>query len=148
MTQDLLTDLGEEYLIKNGLDGATVNVGLYNDATDALSDTSDVGNISTEPQNGNYAQQSVSFTAADLGGNWGVDNDTVFSFDFSDVVKGGADDQDVDTAFVTISFQAADTSDTSSNTHLIANPALSQTRGIGSIDTLEVASGDLQIKLD
>lgn len=148
MTQDLLTDLGEEYLIKNGLDTVTVEVGLYNDSTDALNDNSDVGDLTTEPGNGNYARQTVDFSAADLSGNWGVDNDSQFTFDFSDIVKGDANDQDVDTAFVTISFQASDTGDTSSNTHLIANPALSQTRGIGSIDTLEVASGDLQIKLD
>lgn len=144
MTQDLLTDLGEEYVIKNGLDGITVNVGLYNDATDALSDTSDVGDITTEPTNTNYAQASVTLTAADISGNWGVDNDTLFSFDFSDITTS----QNVDTAFITFSFLASDTGDGSSTTHLIANPALSQTRDIGSIDTLEIAAGDLEIKLD
>lgn len=144
MTQDLLTDLGEEYVIKNGLDAITVTVGVYDDSTDALSDTSDEGDITTEPTNTNYARQSVTLSADDISGNWGVDNDSLFSFDFSDQTTS----QNVDTAFVLYSFTASDTSDTTSTTHLLANPALSQTRDIGSIDTLEIAAGDLEIKLD
>lgn len=144
MTQDLLTDLGEEYTIKNGLDAITVNVGLYNDSTDSLSDSSDVGDITTEPSNTNYSTQSVTFTAADISGNWGVDNDSQFQFDFSDQTTS----ENVDTAYVSYSFQASDTGDTSANEHLLANPALSQTRDIGSIDTLSVNAGDLQIRLD
>lgn len=144
MTQDLLVDLGEEYLMKNGFDAITVNVGLYDDSTDALSDTSDVGDITTEPGNANYARASVTFSAADLSGNWGVDNDSKFSYDFSDTTTS----KDVDTAFVTYSFTASDTSDTTAQEHLLANPALSQTRDIGSIDTLEIAAGDLQITVN
>lgn len=143
MTKDLLTDLGEEYVIKNGLE-TTVTVGVYNDATDALSDTSDIGDITTEPSNTNYSTVSATFSAADLSGNWGVDNDSLFEFDFSDQTTS----EEVDTAYVTISFQAEDTGDGSATEHLIANPALTQTRDIGSIDTLEVAAGDLKIKLD
>lgn len=148
MTKDLLTDLGEEYMISNGLEAASVEVGLYNDSSDGLADNSDVADVSTEPANASYARQSVTFSKGDMSGNWGVDNDSQFIFDFTDVVKGDANDQDVDCAFVTVGFQADDTGDGSVNTHLIANPSLSQTRGIGSIDTLEVAAGDLQIKLD
>jgi hypothetical protein len=145
MTQDLLVDLGEEYCIKNGLDAITVSVGLYNDATDALSDPSDVGDITTEPSNANYAQASVTFSAYDnASANWAVDNDTKFTFDFSDQTTS----EDVDTAVITYDFQAEDTSDTTITTHLIANPALSQTRDIGSIDTLEIAAGDLEIALN
>jgi len=144
MTTDLLTDLGEEYIIKNGLDAETVNVGLYNDSVDGLSDGSDIEDVTTQPSNGNYSPQSATFTAADLSGNWGVDNDATVSFDFSDTTTS----KDVDAAFVSLSFQAEDTNDSSSTEHLIANPALSQTRDIGSIDTLEIAAGDLQIKLD
>lgn len=144
MTQDLLTDLGEEQMIKNGLDSITVDVGVYNDSTDALSDTDDVADISTEPTNTNYSRQSVTLSAADISGNWGVDNDATFSFDFSDQTSS----QDVDTAFVVLNFQADDTGDSSANDHLIANPALSQTRDIGAFDTLEISAGDLEIKVD
>lgn len=152
MTQDLLVDLGEEYLMKNGFDAITVTVGLYDDSTDALSDTSDVtstingtdSDVSTEPTNTNYARQSATFTASDLSGNWGVDNDSLFSFDFSDITTS----QNVDTAFIAYSFTAADTGDTSSELHLLANPALTQSRDIGSIDTLEIAAGDLQVTVN
>lgn len=144
MTTDLLTDLGEEYLIKNGLDAATVSVGLYDDSTDQLDDTSDIGGIGSEPGNANYSTVTVTVTAADISGNWGVDNDSLISFDFSDTTTSKI----VDAAYVTVSFQASDTGDTTANDHLIANPALSQDRDIGSIDTLEIASGDLQITVD
>jgi hypothetical protein len=144
MTTDLLTDLGEEYFVKNGYDSLTVMVGLYNDATDALGEASDVSDITTEPTNTAYARQSVTFSAADLSGNWGVDNDSSFSFDFTDTVV----QEDVNCAFIVYSFQAADTGDSSSQLHLLANPSLSQRREIGSIDTLDIQAGDLQIRLD
>lgn len=148
MTQDLLTDLGEEYLIKNGFDAITVTVGLYLDdpgtGGDDLSDTDDLSAITTEPTNTNYSTATATFTAADLSGNWGVDNDSQFSFDFSDQTSS----QDVDTAYIEFSFQADDTNDGSATDHLIANPALSQTRDIGSIDTLNVGVGDLKITVD
>lgn len=147
MTQDLLTDLGEELTMTQGLDALTVTVGVYDDSTDQLSDTSDLGDITTEPTNGNYSRASVTFSAADLSGNWGVDNDTSFSFDFTDVTDP-ANGQDVDTAFIVYSFQAADTGDSSTQDHLIANPALSQTRNTAYNDAIDIAAGDLSITLD
>ncbi|AGM11902.1 hypothetical protein DNAM5_39 [Haloarcula californiae tailed virus 1] len=148
MTQDLLTDLGEEYLMKNGLDGVQVTIGLYNDSSDQLGDSSDVSDITTEPDDlppgYNYTRQSATVEAADISGNWGVDNASKITFDLS----GSSTSNDVDTAFVLIDFQASDTGDSASNEHLVANPALSQTRDIGSIDTLEIAAGDLEIKVD
>lgn len=145
MTQDLLTDLGEEALMTNGFDGISVEVGLYDDSADQLSDGSDLGDITSEPGSSyNYSRQSVTFSASDLSGDWGVDNDSQFSFDLS----GDTTQKDVDTAFVVYTFQASDTGDGSPTDHVIANPALSQTRDVGSIDTLEIAAGDLSIKVD
>lgn len=144
MTTDLLTDFGEELFVKQGLDTLTVEVGLYHDATDGLNDSSDVGSVTTEPTNANYSRQTVTFSASDFSGNWGVDNDSQFSFNFTDTTVK----DDVDAAFVTYTFQAEDSSDGSSTTHLIANPSLSQRREIGSIDQLDVQAGDLQIRLD
>jgi len=86
----------------------------------------------------------VALSAADISGNWGVENDTQFAFDFSDTTTS----KDVDAAFVTLSFTASDTGDTTATEHLLANPALSQTRDAGSIDTLEIAAGDLELKVD
>ena len=144
MTTDLLTDLGEELFVKQGYDALTVMVGLYNDSVDGLGEASDIGDVTSEPTTSAYSRQSVTFSAADLNGNWGVDNDAAFSFDFTDTTVR----EDVDCAFVLYSFQATDTSDGSSELHLIANPSLSQRREIGSIDTLDIQGGDLQIRLD
>lgn len=147
MTQDLLTDLGEELTIKQGLDGLTVSIGVYDDSTDQLSDIADLADITTEPTNGNYSRASVTFTAADLSGNWGVDNDASFSLDFSDVTDP-ANGQDVDTAIIVYSFQASDTGDSAATEHLIANPALSQVRNTAYNDAIDIAAGDLSITLD
>lgn len=144
MTQDIVVDLGEEYAIKNGLDGATFNVGLYNDSEDNIGDTDDLAQITSEPGNANYTTASVSFTATDISGNWGVDNDGSFSFDFSDTTTSDV----VDTAYLSISFTASDTGDTTAQEHLIATAALTQDRDIGSIDTLSYNAGDLQVTLD
>lgn len=144
MTQDLLVDIGEEYFVTNNVDGATLTVGLYNDSSDNLSEGSNVGNITTEPQDGAaYATVSVTFSASNIGGNWGVENDSVISYDFSDTQD---DSVEVDTAFVTASFDSAEAG--SQGDHLIANPALSQSRKVGSIDTLEIGAGDLELKLE
>jgi|GEM_PF-5435795 len=139
--QDIITDLGEEQLIKRGYDAITVTVGVYLDSTDTITESDDLGAITTEPTNTNYATASVTFSAADLSGDWGVDNDASFSFDFSDQTSS----QDVDTFYVEYSFTAADTGDGSATAHLIATVGMTQARDIGSIDTLDVAAGDLSI---
>lgn len=144
MTQDLLVDIGEEYFVTNNVDGVTLTVGLYNDSTDSLTESSNVGSITTEPQNGvAYATVSVTFSASNIGGNWGIQNDSEINFDFSDTTD---DTVEVDTAFVTANFDSSEAG--SVGDHLIANPALSQNRKVGSIDTLGIGPGDLELKLD
>lgn len=143
MTVDILTDLGEEYGVKNGFE-ATFSIGIYNDSTDGLSDTSDVGDITTEPTNTNYSRQSVAFTAADISGNWGVDNDALFSFDFSDQSAS----ETVDAAFIVVNFQAEDTSDGSATDHLLGNAGMDSSQDIGAVSSIEYAAGDLQLTLD
>lgn len=149
MTQNILTNLGEEYWNKNSLGGTSITVGLYDDSTDALSDTSDIGGVSTEPSSTNYARASDTVSVRKENSNWGVENDTSFSFDFSDVASGDAEDTPVDTAFVVINFAAEETSDGGTATdHLVANAALSQSYNTGDVDSIDVAAGDLDINLD
>jgi len=133
MTTDILVDLGEEELMKNGLDGDTLTVGVYNDATDALGDTNTVADITTEPTNTNYAVQTSIFTAVQISGDWGVDNDSSISFDFSDQSTS----ETVDAFYI---------SDGAGN--LYATAAMTQDRDIGAIDSLDVAAGDLEITVD
>lgn len=66
-------DYGEEWKQKNifrqdtiGTRNGSLTVGLYNDSTDSLSESSDVGDISSEPTSGEYAQQTLSLDSNDL----------------------------------------------------------------------------------
>lgn len=147
MTQDLLVDFGEEYLMKNGADGATVTVALYDDSVDALSDTSDVSDITTEPGNANYSRQSDTVTVSQNGsGNWEFNNDNKMSFDFTDVGSGDTAETSVDTAAIIINFTAS--GDTSGTDHLISNPALGKTHQTGDVDFIEFNAGNLGTALD
>lgn len=132
---NILTDLGEEYIIKNDLDGASIDVGLYNDSVDGIGDADDLSAITTEPSDGNYTRQTgVSISASDISGDWGVDNDTVVSFDVSGTSG------DVDSYFFVANFQASDTGDSSSQDHLILTGSLSQSYALSNVDTLEISA--------
>lgn len=138
----ILTDLGEEYTIKTNLDGVSLDVGLYNDGTDAITDTEDLADITTEPGGSAYARQTDTFTAADLSGDWGIDNDSQLSFDTSD------SSQTVDSYFIVANFTAADTGDGSATDHLIITGALSQSRDLSQIDTLNISAGTVGVKVN
>lgn len=146
MAQNLTVNIGEEYLVDESPNGSTHTVGLYNDATDQFSETSDIGDETTEPTNTNYARQSTTVTTQQLSGNYGYNNDSLLSFDFSDQSTSEV----VDTALDITNFESSVAGDASGSPadHLIGNPALSQDRDIGSIDTLEIAAGDLTVTVD
>lgn len=141
----IVTDLGEEFTFETDYQGSSVSldVGLYNDGTDSISDSNDLSDITTEPGNSNYARQSDTFNPSDLSGDWGVDNDNKLTFDFSDQSTS----ETVDSWFLVANFQADDTGDGSANDHLIATGGLSQSRDIGSIDTLEISAGGVGYKI-
>lgn len=135
----ILTDLGEEYLMKNDVGAASLDTGLYNDGTDTIADTDDVGAITTEPTGASYARQVTAVTVSDISGDWGFDNDSQESFDTSDST------QTVDGYFLVANFQASDTGDTTNQDHLIATGALSQTRNLSDIDTLNISAGGIGV---
>jgi hypothetical protein len=140
---NLITNIGEEYLIENNAQGATVKVALYNDTTDSISDSSTIGDITTEPGGASYARQSSSVTTRQIGSDFGFDNDSKLSFDTSD------SSNTVDTAAFIISFQSDSVAgDSSANDHLIGVADLSQSRDLSQIDIVEVASGDLEVTID
>ena len=145
MTQDIITLLGQEYDIKNGLDGASVTLGVYlddpNNGGDDIQESDDSDAITTEPSNTNYSPAAISLSAFRATSNWGANNDASFEFDFSDQTAS----QDVDTAYLEVDFQAEETNDGSVTTHLIATSALTQTRDIGSIDFLQFDAGDVEL---
>ena len=65
-------DTGEEWAHKNAFRqdeitrNTTVEVLLYDDGTDELTDTDDVSDITTEPTDGNYSRQTFTLDSADV----------------------------------------------------------------------------------
>lgn len=148
MTQDLLVDYGEEYLLKNGVDGVTITVALYDDSTDSLTDTSDVSDITTEPGSANYSRQSSTVTVEqNANGNFEFNNDSQLTFDFSDVSSGQSAEATVDTAAIIASFDSSQDADGAVN-HLVANPALGATHSTGDVDYIEFDAGNIGTALD
>ncbi len=137
----VLTDLGEEWTLETALEGASVTIGLYDDSTDAIGDTQDVGDITTEPSDGNYARQSATLTLVDESGDWAAETDAQVSFDVTDTTGT------VDSYFIIYSFQADDTSDSAANDHLVATGALGQSRDLSQLDTLNLAAGSVGVKI-
>jgi hypothetical protein len=138
----VLTDLGEEWTLKNNADGASLTVGLYNDSTDSISDANDIADITTEPSDGNYARQTgVAFSARDVSGDWQMDNDSQVSFDVTSTTGT------VDSYFIIANFQADDTGDGASTDHLIVTGALSQSYDLSNIDTLNINANTMGFSL-
>lgn len=145
MTQDILSDVGEEYLVETNVNGDSHDHLLYLDSGgDNLSETDNLAAISTEPTNSNYARQTSTVTTAQLSGDYGWDNDSSLSWDFSDQTSS----QTVDTGGIVANFQSSVAGDGSASDNLIGNPALSQDRDIGSIDSLDVAAGGLEVTVN
>jgi len=117
-----LFDTGEEYVLKNDTDGDTFIIGLFNANQDNLSDSDDIGNITSEPNGQSYNRQTSSFSAVEVNNNinnttvladWVTTNDTQIEFDVSDSTNT------VNSYFIAKSFQSADKGDTSPELHLI-----------------------------
>jgi len=130
-----LVDLGEEYILETALGGVSLDVGLYNQSTDSLGETSDVSDITTEPAGSAYARQTSTYSLSDESGDWGIINDSLLSFDTTD------SSQTVDSYFIVANFQADDTGDSGANDHLVGFGALKKDRNLSDIDTLDVDAG-------
>lgn len=142
-----LHDTGEEFIMDVVFREDTltkpgsVDVGLFNDSTDALSDGSNVGDITTEPSGGAYARQSASldsgdFTNSDSGGDWQttIANQT---FDTSD------SSQDVDAYFIAVNYTSDDAGTTADQ--LFWTGQLDQTYDLNSVDSLTLSGAGLKV---
>jgi hypothetical protein len=135
----ILDDFFEESLSKP----ASVGIGLFNDSTDSLTDSSTYADITTEPSGGSYAQQSASFgtgdfTNSDSGGDWqAVIADQ--TFDTSD------SSQTVDSYYVTITFTSDDKSDTSSTEHLLFTGSLDQSYDLSNVDSFTLSGAGISL---
>lgn len=145
-----LHDTGEEFIIDTvfRVDTITkpgsVDIGLFNDGTDALSDGNDVTDITTEPAGAAYARQSATldgadFSNSDSGGDWQT---TIAdqTFDTSD------SSQSVDAYFIVVNFDSDDAGDAGTPAdHLFWTGALDQTYDLASVDTLTLSGSGLKV---
>lgn len=83
---------------------ASVDVGLYNDASDNLSDSDDIGAIGSEPTTGNYSRQSIALDGSDVSlsvdGSGNLMAEGTVTFDVTDT------GETVDSFFVVVEFQS------------------------------------------
>lgn len=131
----VLTDIGEEHFVKNGLQ-VSFSMGLYDDDTDAVSDTTDLP-LSSEADNANsYARQSVTIGSTETdnySGDWGFQ--VSVSFDTST-----NSETSIDGTFAVVNFASEETGDGGSATdhlHSTHGPFGTQ-RDLSNIDTLDV----------
>ncbi|UBF22587.1 hypothetical protein HRTV-25_gp6 [Halorubrum tailed virus 25] len=141
-----LHDTGEKFIMDeafgSGTGATSVSIGLFNDATDGLSDSSDVSNITTEPGGSNYGRQSATlgsdFTVQDNGSNWeAIMADQTFDTSNSS--------QSIDAYFVVVNFQSDDTGDSSATDHLLFTGSLDQTYDLGSVDSFTLSGSGISI---
>lgn len=139
----ILTKIGEEFTLKNNLEGVSVDVGLYNDTTDTIVDADDLPAITTEPSDGNYARQSELLTLANnASGNWQATSNAEISFDVTGTTST------VDSYFAVVNFQSTEAGDGGANNHLFFTGALSQSRDLSQIDTLNIAVNTIGFELE
>lgn len=135
------TNIGEEWAIENDLNGATLDVGLFDRSVDPVDVASDLGDITTEPGGAAYSRQSVSVSTKALGTDFGFDNDSDVVFDVSDSSR------DVDHAFYVVTFQSDGVSgDSSPQDHLVIVAELTQVRDLSQFQEIKFPVGDLSGK--
>lgn len=139
-----LHDTGEEFILDylfadSVTKPASLTIGLFNDGTDQLLDSADIADITTEPETGNYARQTINFDGsldgfdtADNAGTWEATNHDTVVFDVQ------VTSETVDSYFVLVNFQSDDKGDTAAENHLFWTGDLEQSRDLSQIDTLNL----------
>jgi hypothetical protein len=137
-----LTNIGEEWSLKTNLDGASVSILVYNDATDDPGDADDLSAITTEPSDGNYSRQSATLTFAVKSSDGAAVTSAQVSFDMTDTTAS------VDSYGIVANFESTTAGDSGAQDHLVATGALSQTYDLSNLDTLNVSAETMGHKLN
>jgi len=144
-----LHDTGEEWQQKTtyrqdqiGTRDTTIEVLLFDDSTDTLTDSSDIGDITTEPTDGNYARQTINLDGSDvtLSQNSGdIRATATVTFDVTNTTGT------VDAAATVVDFQSdIVNAEGSANPHLLDSGTLDA----GSQDLSNFTSLDIQVNID
>lgn len=139
-------DTGEEWkqkvLYRQDLINArdvSVDVGLYNDSSDNLSQANDLSAIATEPTTGNYNRQTLSLDSGDISlsvdGGSDLKAEGTVSFDVTDT------GETVDGFFVVVTFQSdVVNAEAGENDHLLISATF------GSTDLSNYTSIDVNVE--
>lgn len=148
MTSTGYHDVGEEWAHKFAFRqdlitrDTTVEVLLYDDSTDALTDASDVGDITTEPNDGNYVRQTFTLDSSDVTlsvVNGDLRAEATVTFDVEDTTGT------VDASGTVADFQSdVVNAETAANPHLLYTATLD----IGSVDLSQFTSLEVTARLD
>lgn len=143
--------IGEEFMTKlfsgNVSQATSVDVGLYNQTTDSLTESDDLAALTTEPVGSAYARQTVSLPAGTSDSATTSNWKSVFATQTFDVSDSS---QDVDAYFVVVNFDSAEAGDAGTATdHIMFSGDLSQTYDLNSITTtLDADNLGIQIEND
>jgi len=123
----------------------TVDILLFNDSTDSISETSNLSDITTEPGSGNYSRQSVSLDSSDV--TVSEDGSNNYEVKIKNLTFDTTNEsQDVDGWGIVANFDGTDSTGGNNGDNLIATGSLSQTRNLDQIDTFNV--NDITLELD
>jgi hypothetical protein len=139
------SDVGEEWkqklLYRQDLitRDTTIEVLLYDDSADSLTDSSDIGDVTTEPTDGNYTRQTFTLDSSDVtltqtGGE--IQAQVVVTFDVTDTTGT------VDAAGAVVDFQSDVV-----NAEGAANPHLIYTSSVGDAD-LSNFTGSFEVTIN
>lgn len=147
-----ITTVGAEFMIKafyttEATKPSSISVALYDDSTDALTESDDMSAVTTEPTDGNYARLTYAFGTTDFTSAQDSNNDWQAQFaektyDLSNTTGY------VDSFLIVVSFMAG--SESSANDHLYSFGPLLDSQGnqmtvdLGSSSSFNF-SGDLTI---
>jgi hypothetical protein len=138
----LITKWGSEYkaLLGSSIVGVTMSVGLFRNATDQLTYQHDLGNINTEPADGNYARQSITTEMAEGTKRVIIRNSAAQTFDLTNTTNQNGQP---DSYFIVVSYQSTIKGETQANDHLLGYGRLRDAGGETTIDLDNTTSWDL-----
>ncbi len=122
---------------------SSVDVLLYNDSTDSITEVENIGDITTEPSGEAYARQSVNIDSSsvtlteDGSNNYEVTLNQV-TFDTSN------SSQTVDGYGIIANFDATDSTGGNNGDNLIITGSLSQSYDLSNVDTLNVSNTGIE----
>lgn len=145
---NILVDTGEAWLIQKAFtneiasEAANLVIGLYNDATDTITDADDFAAITTEPTTGSYGEQTVALdsTAAmsslQEGGDWRIDIADQ-TFDVTNTTEN------VDSYYVTVQVELK--GEAGASEHLLWTGSLGGTYDLSNYTSFTVQNAGLKI---